>query len=564
MTRFVVKLPDHQRLVAPQGQAEGPGRYPPIALSSDGKKLVYVASNGGGPPQLYLRELDRLQARLLPGTENAELPFFAPDCEWVGFLVGGTVFKVAVDGGNPVEIGEASSTARGACWTPDGTVILGGANRGLFRLDAGGGTPIEITRPNIERGEQYHAWPQMLPDGEHVLFTAVTGVSWHIGVLSLKTGESRILERTDGAAQPHYLDSGLLVSFRAGGLFATPFDLTEMALGRATIPVLDDPLMGWNAGLDIGYFAVSRSGSFAYVPGGPVARKNRLVLVDRDGLEEPLPAESGRYGYGPAISPDGERLAVGNSTRGSTDLWVHELDQSRHARLTDEEANIFPVWTADGERVIFALFKAGSASFDLYWTPADEGKPEPLMVREHDQFPTSSSRDGLSLVFTEENPVTGSDIYLLPLEGDRVPSPLVSTAANEREGTISPDGRFLAYVSDATGRDEVYVKSLSGEGRNAPISTDGGRWPRWASKGDELFYRSASAMMAVRIEFEPTVRAGTPQKLFEGRYETWYDVMPDGDRFIMLKSELVELTEMIVVLNWSEELRAKVATGRSQ
>ncbi len=554
VTRFVFALPDQRHLVAPQGEG-GPGLYPPIAISHDGQRVAYVAERAGDPPRLYLRELDRLEARPLPGTDNAELPFFSPDGRWVGFLVNDTVFKVSVDGGNPVEVGDVPGQggARGAAWGPDDTMILGGSNMGLLKLDAGG-TAVEITRPNSERGEQYHSWPEVLPDGEHVLFTAVTGMSWDIGVVSLKTGQWRILKQTDHAGQPHYLDSGLLVFLRAGGLFATPFDLSEMELGDVTIPVLDDPFMGWNAGLDIGFFAVSRSGSLIYVPADPAAGENRLVLVDREGREEPLPAESGRYGWGPSVSPNGKRLAVSNRTRGSNDVWIHEIDQRRRIRLTADGANIFPVWTADGTRVIFSAFKSGSSSFELYWTAADgAGEPEPLLIRDYGQHPSSLSPDGRLLVFGENNPRTGGDIYLLQLDGDREVSPLVTTPANEGTARVSPDGRFLAFVSDETGRNEVYVQPLSGGGA-LPISADGGRWPRWSPSGSELFYRRGATMMAASIQLDPTLSVGTPRALFSGRYETWYDVMPGGEKFVMLARDLAELTELKVVVNWSAEL----------
>ncbi len=493
----------------------------------------------------------------MPGTDNAELPFFSPDGSWVGFLVNDTIFKVSVDGGNSVEVGDVPGSARGAAWGPNDMMILGGPNMGLLKLDAGG-TAIEITRPNSERGEQYHAWPEVLPDGEHVLFTAVGGMgggtSWDIGVLSLKTGQWRILKQTEGASQPHYLDSGLLVFLRVGGLFATPFDLSEMEPGSVTIPVLDDLFMGRMAGLDIGLFAVSRSGSLVYVPADPGAEENRLVLVDREGREEALPAESGRYGWGPSVSPDGKRLAVGNRTRGSTDVWVHELDQRRRIRLTSDGANIFPVWTADGTRVIFAAFPAGSSSFDLYWTAADgAGEAEPLLVREHGQFPSSQSHDGSFLVFREQNPQTRADIYILQLDGDRDVSPWMTTPANEWGARVSPDSRFLAYVSDETGRSEVYVRPLSGGGA-LPISTDGGRWPRWSPSGSELFYRRGATMMGVSIQMDPTPSVSTPKALFSGPYETWYDVMPSGERFVMLARERVDLTEVNVVVNWSAEL----------
>ena len=253
---------------------------------------------------------------------------------------------------------------------------------------------------------------------------------------------------------------------------------------------------------------------------------------------------------------------MSNSPRVSSDLWVHDLARGTRIRLTSQDANIYTVWTADGRRVIFSLFKSGAPSFDLYSIAADgSGKPEPLLVRDFDQLPTSSSRDGRSVAFEEDNPKTGQDIHVVSLSGDHASVPFLATSANEREATFSPDGRFVAYSSNESGRFEVYVQRFPGGGGKSAISRNGGRWPHWSPKGDELFYRQGSAMMAVTVAVESTFRAGTPRALFEGRYAEWYDVTIDGGRFVMITKEQAVLTGLNLVLNWVEELKRLVPTN---
>ncbi|MCZ6656886.1 MAG: TIR domain-containing protein [Gammaproteobacteria bacterium] len=548
-TRFEIMLPTEERLVAMQGQIEALGRYPPLAFSLDGSRLVYAAAAAGGVSHLYVRDLDRFAAERIPGTEDAELPFFSPDGEWVAFLRGNAVFRTSLDGGNPIEIGKVDYSARGAAWGPNDQIVLGGSNIGLVGLNAQRGNPVQLTQQDSDRGEQYHAWPEILPDGEHVLFTAVTGFGSDLGVYSFATGDWRIIERTSGAAQPRYLDSGHLVFFRNGALFAAPFDLSSMTLSSSETPVLKNVFTGWNAGLDIGYFATSRTGSLVYASG--TAATNRLVIVDRSGKATPIPAERGRFGYGPSLSPDGRRLAISNRIRGSSDLWIYELDSKRRVRLTDDDANIYPIWNADGDRLIFSLYATGSSSFDLYSIRADGGTPELLLDREYGQSPLSMSRDGELLAFREDHPINGNDIYLMSLTDKSEPYALVATRAIERDASFSPDARFLAYVSNVSGRDEVYVQEI-GTKTTIPVSTDGGRWPRWSKAGNELFYMNGRSMMAAAIDVSLTIQAAEPQKLFEGNYEVWYDVLPDN-RFIMLESEPVVLTQLNLVLGWATE-----------
>ena len=556
VVRMTILPPDGQQLVTPRRGGFASGLYPPVAISPDGQTVAFVARDGG-PSRIYLRELDSLESRALDGTENADLPFFSHDGRWVGYLVGNVVSRVPVEGGVPLELGKVPGSARGAAWLSNETIVIGGSNLGLLKMDAERGTTERLTQPNNTRGEQYHAWPHVLPDGDHVLFTAVTDVGSDLGVVSMETGEWHLIEQAVGAAQPHYLASGHVVFFRSGGLFAAPFSLSRMAFESMPVQVAENVIQSRNAGLPLGFFAASLSGALVYVPGNLDLFQNHVVRVARLG-EATRISEPGHYS-GPVISPDGQRLAVGNVVRTSGDLWVLDLERGSRSRLTSENANTNPVWTADGQRVLFSLFGTGG-SFDLYSVRADGGVPEALLERERTQSPTSASRDGRLVAFREVHPENRADIHILPLDGDTDPYPFLATPADERDARFSPDGRFLAYVSDETGRFEVYVQPLSGEGGREVISIDGGQWPRWSPQGDELFYRRGTAMMVVPVDLEPSFRAGTPELLFDGPYAQSFDVFPDGEHFAMVSIPQVELRDITVVVNWFAELERLVPT----
>ncbi|MFB3117470.1 MAG: protein kinase, partial [Myxococcota bacterium] len=362
--RLTVELPERHQLVVQRGREDRKeivGRYPPVAISRDGSQLAFAALDQDGVSRLYLRALDSLKPRVLSGTENAELPFFSPDGQWVGFLVGDQVSKVSGGGGVPMAVGNVPlSTARGAAWVSGETIVLGGPNTALVRMDTGTGATEPLTQLNDEREENYHAWPYILPDDEHVLFTVVTPTRTDLAVLTLATGEWHLLEQTENAAQPHYLESGHLVFFRPGGLFVAPFSLSRLAIdGPVTSVPVGDLIEGWAAGLNLGYFAASVSGSLVFVPGTVDLLQNRIVRVDRAGSVEPL-LEPGRY-YGlPAVTPDGARLVVTDHIRQSSDstgeIFLHDLERRSRTRMTPDGASIDPVWSADGTRIFFARF----------------------------------------------------------------------------------------------------------------------------------------------------------------------------------------------------------------
>jgi eukaryotic-like serine/threonine-protein kinase len=332
-----------------------------------------------------------------------------------------------------------------------------------------------------------------------------------------------------------------------------------------------------NIGTGTAQFSASADGSLAYVPGGSPVSDRTLLWVDRKGVAQALPAPPHAY-FSPRISPDGRRVAVGDDVSG---LWLYDLNRGALTRLA-ETSGAFPVpiWTPDGKYVTFRSMV--STTLNLHWMPADASRaPERLTTSENTQSPGSWSPDGQVLAFTEDDPTTGWDIWVLRLEGDpsaplragRKPQPFLQTPANEGAPMFTPDGHWLAYQSDESGRYEVYVRPFPGPGAKSQISTEGGTEPMWARNGREFFYRNGEKMMVVSIETRPTFAASKPKQLFEGHYENSsftfsfvpnYDVSPDGQRFLMIKASEQESVPMQVnvVLNWFEELERRVPTGK--
>jgi Tol biopolymer transport system component len=313
---------------------------------------------------------------------------------------------------------------------------------------------------------------------------------------------------------------------------------------------------------------LSADGSLAYVPGGESVSERTLLWVDRKGAPQPLPAPQRPYLF-PRLSPDGQRLAV-SIQGGNRGLWVYDLARGTLSRLTESPAVPRSIWTPDGKHLTF--LSAPGGTMNLYWMPADgSGAVERLTTSENVQFPGSWSPDGQLLAFSEADPTNGWDIWILGLQGDRKPRPFLQTPANESQPMFSPDGRWLAYVSDESGLREVYVRPFPGPGGKMQISIEGGTEPMWARNGRELYYRNGDKMMVAAVGTQPAFAAAKPRLLFEGHYETGlspfesnYDVGPDGQRFLMIKASEQEsaATQLNVVLNWSDELRRLAPAGK--
>jgi Tol biopolymer transport system component/predicted Ser/Thr protein kinase len=550
--RFAMSLPPGQRLNI--GGAA-------VAISPDGTRLVYAAGPSNLNRQLYVRAMDGLEARPIPGTEGAGNPFFSPDGQWVGFTNAGNLMKVSLSGGAPVSLaGGAASGFFGASWGSQGKIAVAYQAAGpISQIPDTGGTPQPLTR--LEKGELGHRWPDFLPGGKGVLFTALVGATaTNLVAQSLTTGERRNLSLAGDF--PRYAPSGHLVYLQGANLMAAPFDPLRLATTGAAAPVIEGVL----AAAGVAQYGFSSTGSLIYVPGSVQAAQFRLVWVDRKGAEQQVPAPAHNYVL-PRVSPDGKRVAV-NIEEADSQIWVYDLGRDTLTRLTFEGgANIDPVWTPDGKRIVFK-----GAKNRLFWQPADGSAGAEALTSSElsgNNVPGSWSPDGQVLTFMEINPNTGYDIYTLPLK-DGKPQPFVRTPSLETAPCFSPDGRFIAYVSDESGRLEIYVRPYPGPGGKWQISTEGGAEPVWNPKGRELFYRAGNKMMAVDVTTQPVFSAGKPKMLFEGPYVPTprsfpdYDVSPDGQRFLMLKAnEQAQAPAQInVVLNWFEELKQKVPAGK--
>jgi len=566
VSRFVVNLPPGQQLA---GLESGPAE----ALSPDGSHLAYVAQQGG-TQQLYLRAMDSLEARPIPSTEGATAPFFSPDGQWLGFFAGGKLKKVSVSGGAALTLGDAVNSG-GASWGNHGMIAFPSSYVSpLQQVPDAGGAPQPLT--HLEKGENSHRWPEFLPGGKALLFAAgVATTNWinpRLAVQSVGTGERRNL--IQGGTNPRYAPSEHLVYAQGGSLMAVPFDSQRLTTTGAAVPVVEGVLQSAVTG--VAQYGFSITGSLVYVSGGLQSAQSRLVWVSRNGVEKPLAAPSHTF-LGPRLSPDGRRLAVG-ITEQDSQIWLYDLTRDTMTRLTFEgDTNLAPLWTPDGKRIAFNSNKEGP--LNIFWQLADgSGGLERLNPSEYINVPSSWSPDGQLLAFFEVNPTTGFDIWVLRM-GDfslrsgqvRKAQPFLRTPFNESAPRFSPDGRWLVYISDESGRREIYVQPYPGPGGKWQISTEGGAEPVWNPNGRELFYRSGGKMMAVDIATQPGFAAGKPRVLFEDKYVPTpgttanYDVSPDGQRFLMLKpSEQAQTapTQINVVLNWFEELKQKVPTGK--
>jgi serine/threonine-protein kinase len=537
-----------------------------IVLSPDGSRFVYVARRSGDT-ELRLREMNRLEEAPIPGTAGGVAPFFSPEGRRIGFSARGKLKTVDLSSGDLVTLCD-SRWPLGGSWAPDESILfVPGSAAGIWRVSARGGEPRVVAAPDYAEGERSYRFPEVLPGGRAVLYTLIrtrggsASPDTSIAVLELSAGKRRVL--VESGSNAHYAATGHLVYARAGALLAVPFDLAKLEVTGPPKPAGEEILT--DLGSAAAQFSLSSDGTLVYVPAGIQAARSNVVWVDREGVAEPVTPTPRLYGH-LSVSPDGQRIALAIAEGGNTDVWVLDLDRGSLTRLTSDAAlDLRPIWTPNGERVTFASNRAGPT--DLYWTKADGSEPEKaLLAAPLAQSPTSWSPDGRQLVYTEEDLRTGFDLWVLTLDGRR--TPFLRTPFDERGATFSRDGRWLAYTSNESSRDEIYVRPFPGPGQKWQISTEGGSDPVWARNGRDLFYRSGDKMMAVAISTTPTFQAQKPRVLFEGEYErpdplTSYDVAPDG-RFAMVRGETQSaLSPLHVVLNWFEELRRRVPAEKN-
>jgi eukaryotic-like serine/threonine-protein kinase len=541
VTRLTLALPPDQQLDATDAAA-------PLALSADGLRLAYVATGEDARTRLYLRRLDAFETVPMRGTEGARYPFFSSDGEWVAYFADGKLKRASVRGGAPLTICDVPEIGRGGVWIPDGTIVFAAGNEGLVQVSARGGVPEPVT---IEGwAGRSMSWPALLPDGRNLLVSVDNGLGGTLAVLSLDTGRLREL---GPGLQGRYLPTGHVLFHashgREGELRVVRFDSDRQEFLGESVAVLDGVFRAANAGGV--YFAVSHGGTLVFAPGDLT---HSLVLVDRGGRRTRLTEDRRGFRF-PRFSPDGRRVAVTIDPRPS-EIWVYDLARGTGAPLATETHSLAPIWTPDGgSRVIY------TAGGDLHWRAGDGSTPaERLLSRTGAQYPNSWTRDGRTLLFSEQRSGAPFSIWRLPLEGD--PSPVMATDAHERFGALSHDGRWLAYESDETGRFEIYVRPYPAvETARWLISATGGHSPVWSPEDRELFYMNGAKLLAVPVAAEgSSFAAGAPVELFEGPFDVTqtrnFDVAPDGERFVMVEVDPYSRpTRLQVVTGWFEELR---------
>ena len=453
-------------------------------ISPDGTRLVYVSQG-----RLFTRRLDQPNATELAGTQGALAPFFSPDGQWVGFFTTGKLQKISAEGGSAITLCMAGGNARGGTWGEDGNIVAALIGTGgLSLIPSAGGTPTAVT--DLQSGEGTHRWPQILPGGKAVLFTAAAGGgafdAANIEVISLADHRRKTLVR--GGTFGRYLPSGHLVYVNRGTLFAVPFDVDRLEVHGTPAPVLDQ--VTYNAAQGSAQFDFSQTGTLIYRSGGGTGGGLLTVAwLDGAGKVQPLLAKPGNYGR-PSMSPDAQRLAMEVSGGSGTDIWVYDWQRDTMTRLTFTGNVQAPLWSPDGQYIAFRVVGEGMSVI----RSDGAGKPRQLAQSKNSQFPWSFTPDGKRLAFHETDLKTASDLWTVPLESDSTglragkPEIFLQTPAQELYPSFSPDGRWLAYTSDESGTAQIYVRAFPDKGGKWQISNSGGAYPMLSRTGHELFF----------------------------------------------------------------------------
>ncbi len=530
----------------------GPGFVRSVALSPDGRTLAY-SSEG----RIYTRRLDAFSAPAVTrGAAEPSVPFFSPDSRWLGFVSGGHLYKVAVEGGDPIRVTPVSLVP-GADWGPDDTIVFSNSwTSGLRAVPANGGEVRSLTEPDRTAGEVGHWWPHFLPDGRRILFTVWnrSGSLNHarMAVLDLDTGQVRFIGE---GARPRYSPSGHLLFYRAGSYLIAPFDEASAAITgvprRLSLPIRgEDP-----TGDERTNVAISDNGTLAFLPGEASQYQNRLVWVDRSGVVTELPFEA--KAYGPLrLSPDRSELVVTIASEGEYDLWLFDLNRNHSEQITQQANNWTPLWHPRRRSIAFATTRSGS--FDIFGLDLDRlRQPYELLSGEVDYDPTDWSPDGEYVLFSDSSEKASNEFRAVWASSGEVRVLGRVGRAGSHEGEFSADGRFIAYRSNHTGRYQLYLHDLNTPGSSLKLSDDLVSAVRWARRSNEIFFVGNDRMMVIPMrEVGGGLEPGRPEPLIStsGYSDFDWDVTEDGQRLLMLKYEEPDhpFSEVRVILHWSD------------
>jgi serine/threonine protein kinase len=514
-----------------------------LAISPDGKRIAYVATESG-LSHLYTRRLDQFESVLIPDSEGASFPFFSPHGDWVAFFSQGKLKRASAVGGVPVVVTEMPAFF-GGTWTPHDVIVVSVPNMGLATVPASGGSLQRI--PVANRDLVYPQGLAWFADGEWVAFADFLSSNRTMMAVKLTSGEVRPL--LQNATSPSF-SSGHLLYYQGGAVWAAPFNSDKVQIVGTAFQV--------ESGVDeenyIAQVTASRDNVLAYAPGIPGNFARNVYLVDRKGQERKLDLPPQDY-IDPAFSPDGKRIAV--IVRSVQRLEIIDLHRGSITNLATNFANFAPTWMPDGKSLLEDISRTYLSSKDqrAICQLAADGTSDPRELRVTPQISHVTSVAGNYAAVMVSDPATSTDIWLLNLHEPYEMRAFKRTAAVEKQGALSPDARWISYVSDESGQSQVYVEPVTGSGGRRQISTGGGDQPRWVRNGREIVYRNGTKMMSVPVQIQTTFEAGKPVELFDRKFDpgaavSGYDVSADGQTFVMTQSEHANPAQIRVVLNW--------------
>ena len=547
----------HLAVALPEAITMMPNTEPLLTMSPDGSRVVFVGSGTNGTSQLWEQRFDQPAARPIPGTEGGNSPFFSPDSRWIGFRAlarGNTLLKISADGGAPLAIQNSVVSAfHGASWAPDGNIFYAkGWAEGIWKADAAGKRPpVRVVNTDPAKEERAVIWPEILPDGKTLLYTVWTGGTYETAKLmahSLVSDERREIVR--GVQTARYVKSGHILFAREGSLYAIPFDAKRLVATGPERLLVSRVAMGVVEGE--AHFGIADNGSMVYLSGAPLARLFRFQWLDRQGKLKPA-TDWNAAATGARLSPDGKSLATQVGAAGKLDVYTYDLIRGTPNKISSSGDDYQPLWTLDSKKLIFTSGRNGGAN--LFWRAADgSGPEEQLTFIEGANKRDSISPDGKLLLFDSQQG-NSWDVWALPLSGERKPFGLLTNQWNESSAAISPDGKWLTYASDESGRNEVYVQSHPEGTNRRQISNEGGSSPLWARNGRELFYISGRKMIAVESVESDIFVPGKLKVLFEGDFYHSYDVSIDGKELLMSVRDVPGFNRFHWIQSWTTLLK---------
>jgi Tol biopolymer transport system component len=543
-----------------------------VAVSPDGRRLAFAATNESGNHLLWVRPLDSVAAEPLAGTEGGAWPFWSPDSRYLGFFAAGKLKKIEASGG-PAETLCDAPAARGGTWGADGTILFTpSVENPLYRVSEAGGTPVPATKLDDWRHERSHRWPYFLPDGQSFVFFA-RGDQTGVYAGSLHSQEKKFLLATDSNAA--YAPPGYLLFWRDGSLMAQPFDARRVELAGRAVPIADHVV--FSAGQSLSVFSVSQNGVLALQTGE--VSGSQLTWFDRTGKQLGVISGDRSLVVGPRLSPDGRKLAVTilDSMYARSDVWIYDLSRGVRTRFTFETTRARdPVWSPDGSQLAFSADRQGHLNIYAK-SSSGAGSDVTLLEEASIKYPTSWSPDGRFLAYTRQHAtnytaaphltnveaVSKFQIWILPQFGDRKPFPFLPSSYTELSPEFSPDGRWIAYLSDESGNFQIYVAAFPGAETKLQVSSSGGISAAWRADGKELFYLDLSGrMMAVEVKaIGGKLELGTPRSLFQTYASSPgarpFDVSHNADRFVITTTGDVNPSPFTLVVNLDAELNKK-------